>query len=826
MNVRLALAALGIAGAASALLVLAPRSSYQPGALLAAHRQLNSNCTACHRPWRGPSNDGCVNCHGGLSDNNPHSGFDVTQQDIGLMAGRSLVVGPSHDLQCLSCHSEHIGSQPNVSATSGFACTWCHKHPAIEKVAEHQVHVMQRQSFVRYLFKQRFNHSEHESLIKSHYPPIAGGASCTFCHVVPPTLPGERERMSFSWPGCSPVGCHLVPQDSFMEMPKSLGSSPAIIPYSGVIPVRHIKAVFVHSKGHLDSACEQCHFKMETSRTPDDRASLAIMRCFDCHAHEPIQAMQRSVKRQSADIRLMRLAARGQEIGIPRAAVTRGSYRIGADYVDLSSSRAWLPRARNMDLFLQAFGIVAVGATRGGSEGQGVGADNNGGTIVACYQCHRFHAYGVVPMLDFPNPAPNFPSNQVRYLRLIAYMPHLAPEHGDVQFGPIALRRTIFAPWWMGLVAIGFVAYRFTRYIGKLPQKHESHEAVPDVAPQRSRQVPALDDTYQTSIRHLYMVGEAAGTASINLAMRSGRQVIEAIDNELKHPAPQLRTDLYDVVIVGCGPAGLGATATAKVMGLKYATLEKLTPASTLRSYPRAKFVQATPIDIAEYGSFFLEGDNSREELIREWEKIIAKLGLVINDREEVVGVLREQDWLVVKTARGNSYPSRCVVLAIGVRGNPRRLNLAGEVSERVFYNLIEPDEFTRSKILVVGGGNAGAEVAQALATAQLANDVCYSFRSPVLGNVTPENADAIVALQKARAIKVYPATALAEIRPHSVILERVKSSAPQSDAQAVSQGPIEIENDFIFAMIGAELPTAFLRAIGIKMVNKGRVYG
>ncbi|MBV8770767.1 MAG: NAD(P)-binding domain-containing protein [Deltaproteobacteria bacterium] len=375
-------------------------------------------------------------------------------------------------------------------------------------------------------------------------------------------------------------------------------------------------------------------------------------------------------------------------------------------------------------------------------------------------------------------------------------------------------------------MAIGFVSYRFAAYVRKLPQKRVLHEAAPDVAPQRAKEVPALDDTYQTSVHHLYIVGEAAGTASINLAMRSGRQVIEAIANELRHATPPVRADLYDVVIVGCGPAGLGATATARVLGLRYATLEKLTPASTLRSYPRAKFVQATPIDIAEYGSFFLEGDNSREELIKEWEKIISKLGLVINDREEVVGVLREQDHLVVKTARGNSYPSTTVVLAIGVRGNPRHLNLPGEVPERVHYSLIEPDEFTHRKILVVGGGNAGAETVQALAEARLGNTISYSFRSPVLANVTPENADAVVALQKAKTITIYPATAIAEIRPHRVVLQSVKSIARESNPESAPVGPIEIENDFIFAMIGAELPTAFLQAIGIKMVSKGRLYG
>ncbi|HKV56376.1 MAG TPA: NAD(P)-binding domain-containing protein [Candidatus Binataceae bacterium] len=761
MNVRIAPLALGLVVAAIAVALLAPRSSYEPGDLLAAHEQLSGDCASCHRAWRGPSSDSCVSCHGDFADNNPHAGFDVTQQDMGLMPGRHLAVSSSENLECLSCHTEHRGALVDVHVTAAFACTWCHNHPAIDKVEKHMVRVMQRQFFVRHLFKQPFNHHEHELLITSHYPPIAGGFSCTSCHLVPPVAPGQHEQMSFKWSGCAGVGCHVAPQDSFMRMPASIGPSPVTIAYSGVFPMRHINAVFVHSAGHLRSACQDCHFEVAASTGPDDAASLAIKRCFACHAHE-------------------------------------------------APSSAHAPPQSAAKLTGVAF-----------AASQPVQADH---AVVACGQCHLMHTYGVVPTLDFPNPAPKFPPGQRRHLVFTLYVPHW--EHTAAHGNPVHLRRVAFSPWWLGLIAIGFVSYRFARFVRKLPTTQISQEAVAGVAPQRSKEVPALDDTYQTSVPHLYIVGEAAGTASINLAMRSGRQVIEAIVNELKHKAPPPRPDLYDVVIVGCGPAGLGATATARVSGLHYATLEKLTPASTLRSYPRAKFVQATPIDIAEYGSFFLEGDNSREELIKEWEKIIAKLGLVINDREEVVDVTSEQDYQIVKTARGNAYPTRCVVLAIGVRGNPRRLNLPGEVAGRVFYNLIEPDEFTNRKILVAGGGNAGAEVVQALAVAKLGNVVSYSFRSPVLTNVTRENADAIIALQQAKVITVYPSTALSEIRPNSAVLEPVKSSGAQQGPAGRMSGPIEIENDAIFAMIGAELPTGFLKAIGVRMVSKGRAYG
>jgi thioredoxin reductase len=774
MKLRLTPLASGIVIAAIALVLLAPRSSYQPGDLLAAHEQLSADCNSCHRPWHGPSNAGCVNCHGEISDN-PHSGFDVTQNDVGLMSGRNLKVSTSNELECLSCHTEHEGAAVNVGAMSAFACTWCHKHPAIDKVVAHTVPVMRREYFVRHLFKQPFNHYEHQLLINSHYPPIAGGFNCKTCHLVPTSQPGRQAPMSLKWSGCAGAGCHLTPQDSFMEMPESVGHAPLIIAYS--IPIRHIKAVFVHSAGHLESSCERCHFKVADSRNPDDRASLAIMRCFDCHAHQPPSQ--------------------------PRA--NRAVVSFFSTTTPIQS---------------QAFAAPI-------SDPKSAPQSTSGSrTVISCGQCHLFHAYGVVPTLDFSTRAPNFPPNRERGFEFVAYVPHWPSERAALRLGPLGLRKIVFSPWWMGLLAIALIAFEFARYARGLPLKRLSHDAAPDVAPQRPREVPALDDTYQTSIRHLYIVGEAAGTASINLAMRSGRQVIEAIANELHHSSLPVRTDLYDVVIVGCGPAGLGATATAKVMGLKYATLEKLTPASTLRSYPRAKFVQATPIEIAEYGSFFLEGDNSREELIREWEKIIAKLGLAINDREEVVGVGREQDCLVVKSAQGKSYRTQCVVLAIGVRGNPRHMNLEGEVPGRVFYSLIEPGEFTGRKILVVGGGNAGAETVQALADPSLGNTIGYSFRSAVLTNVTPENANAIIELQKGKSVTLYPATALAEIRAQSVVLEPIKSTARQVDGPTALMKRVEIENDFIFAMIGAELPTAFLRAMGVRLVSKGRLYG
>jgi thioredoxin reductase len=753
-----------IAGAIVIALVgvmLASRSSYQPGPLMIQHAKLTGQCASCHRPWRGVAVDRCVACHGDITDTNPHGGYDVTSADSGLVAGKTLLVDADNDLICLSCHSEHAGRRVDLNATATFACTWCHKHVANDQVPEHTTAVMSRRAAAINTFVQPFNHHQHQLLIESHYPPIAAGFACASCHSVTPTAPPHADRMSFRWSSCSGNGCHMAPQDSFLQLPAALGTAPLELPYSA--RVLHMNAVFTHSRGHLVTPCVQCHTEMAASVAPGDDHALVVEQCFKCHAHQPGRA---AIAVHSADA----------GIGLPGVSV--------------------------------AFAAADAGE-----------ASDAAPRVTACGDCHLFHTHGPVPSHDFSRTAPLALPGAPAHLAWTLYLPGVSRVKGVPAVRMHAIR---FAPWLFGFFGLIVAALCAIGFVRVLPAPPVEAEVVTAVAPQRLGQVPLIDDTYQTNVRHLYIVGEASGTASINLAMRSGRQVIEAIAAELKaHPERQAAPE-YEVVIVGCGPAGLGATATAKTMGLKYVTLERMTPASTLRAYPRAKFVQATPIDIAEYGSFFLEGDNSREELILEWERIIATLDLQINDREEVVDVTSDADLLTVRTARGNLYHGRTVVLAVGVRGNPRHLGLPGEEAARVHYTLIEPGEFRDRKILVVGGGNAGAEVAQALARADLGNQVAYSFHASVLGNVTRENAERLSALQQTGGLTVYPATALKEIRPHTVVLEPIADR----DSPAAGVGgaaPIEIDNEIIFAMIGAELPNNFFRKLGIRMVRKGR---
>jgi thioredoxin reductase (NADPH) len=760
----------GLTVAIALVWMLSLHRSYSPGPISHGHQKFEAQCAACHEPWHGATNAGCLDCHGDMSSNK-HAGTKLADKDSGLLPGIHLA-GLNGQLACLSCHTDHRGRTPNLPRTAGRSCVECHQHPSIADVSKHQK-PMDLARGSRHLFKQAYSHKKHFDLLAAANPAVKE-LPCKSCHEVePPSAPNAHAQMVLKWSGCAGAGCHINPQDKYLQMDASLGASPVILASWTALPTKHVNAMFEHSRRHLQYECSFCHSDIENSvkigSSPDKHATK-VLNCFECHAHQ---------QEQKPEL---------QNAGL-----------VGA-------STAF---AQESGTSPQASPIATAHPEK---------------KIVSCSGCHAFHVYGAAPTHDFPTPAPDARPHMHQRLTLAMSLPTVVHTDGEIR--GVAMRHIVVNPWWMGALALIATGTMFGVWMSYLPGLTTLHRTVGNVAPQRSTEVPALDDTYQSSVARLYIVGETAGTASINLAMRSGRQAIEFIANLLKFEKPSPAPDVYDVAIIGCGPAGISASATAINKGLNYVALEKMTAISTIKAYPRGKFVQATSIDIAEYGSFFMEGDTSKESLITTWEKIIAQTGVKPNEREEVTGIARNGDLFEVKSSAERTYKTRFVVMAIGVRGSPRHLGLANEAPERVAYNLVEPEEYQNKKLLVVGGGNAGAEVAQALANPELHNQVSYSFRTPTLGPpVTPENAEKISALQQKGLLTIYPASQLTEIKPGKVVLAPLSGGGPDRQAGAgavVLTQPAEIENDFIFAMLGAELPTRFLKSTGMKMIKKG----
>ncbi len=317
---------------------------------------------------------------------------------------------------------------------------------------------------------------------------------------------------------------------------------------------------------------------------------------------------------------------------------------------------------------------------------------------------------------------------------------------------------------------------------------------------------PTLKAHNESNIPGLYVIGDLAGAPVIKLAMEQGYNVIHHIASQ-----PDARAnnpEIYDVLVMGAGAAGLNAALAARDKGLRVLTLEKNKIANTIENFPEGKWVYAEPDQTPPKGKLWLDGAR-KEDLIRRWHEIVGENQLEVRTEEGLKSLekLRDGNFRVISDK--SEYRARRVVLATGQRGNPRKLNVPGEDREQVYHRVYSPKHYHDEDILVVGGGNSAAEAALTLSEQ---NHVTLSYRGEQFYRLFKDNERR---LEESLAAGRIRAVFNSQVREFG---EKVATLQVDKDGKKSLE---KIPFDHAFVLVGSEFPGQFLKSLGLKLENE-----
>ena len=155
---------------------------------------------------------------------------------------------------------------------------------------------------------------------------------------------------------------------------------------------------------------------------------------------------------------------------------------------------------------------------------------------------------------------------------------------------------------------------------------------------------------------------------------------------------------IYDILIIGAGPAGYTASIYASRYGLKNIVI-----GATLGGYA------AENHKICNYPS---EKEISGKDLTQKFYDHAASYGTQIIN-EEIVAIKKDAENFIATTMSGAEYSGRNLILAIGTK--PRKLNVAGEeklLGRGISYCFTCDGFFFRDKVVAVAGSGNSSHTA------------------------------------------------------------------------------------------------------------------
>ena len=249
------------------------------------------------------------------------------------------------------------------------------------------------------------------------------------------------------------------------------------------------------------------------------------------------------------------------------------------------------------------------------------------------------------------------------------------------------------------------------------------------------------------------------------------------------------KTLMYDLIIIGGGPAGITA-------GI-YAARQKLNTLLVTKDFGGQISLKAVNIEnwpgIKEISGL---------DLIKQFEEHLKKYEVAI-EMDEVRKVEKIDDKFLVHTVNKNTFKAKTVILASGA--DPRPLEIPGEkefLGRGVSYcTVCDAAMFSKKIVAVIGGGNAGFEAAVALA--QWAEKV-YILEYGEKISADSENQE--------RGKKIGKIEIITNARAKEIKGDKFVSSLVYLDRKTDRENSLTVEG--VFIEIGRQPATSFVKGL------------
>ena len=272
---------------------------------------------------------------------------------------------------------------------------------------------------------------------------------------------------------------------------------------------------------------------------------------------------------------------------------------------------------------------------------------------------------------------------------------------------------------------------------------------------------------------------------------------------------------MFDLIIIGAGPAGISAAYEAQKLNLDYLVLEKNLIGNTIYNYPIGLTVFSTvnELELIPNTLFPAREKPTREELLSYYTRFVLENNLKIQWEEAVESVEKLADNHFVIETEKCGYEAKTVLFAFGAMQYPRHLNVLGEDLPKVHHLFRETYPYVKKHALVVGGGNSAGEAALFLAQ-EGAFATLATFRKdweetdPKQGCIKHWVKEPLERQLEKNCLDVFFLGRVVEIKEKEIVLED-------------ENGNVEIlPNDVVFILIGSDADLTMLENLGVETKN------